>query len=210
MVDVLDEPIGDPAAINTLLMCEPPGRPGSRCFSRDGRRRALRRLPQAPRHAHGRARYLRVPGPIRSLIAPAVRGLPVAVAGRGLRTVRWAHRFLTFAELPEEEAFRRSYTLYGRDELADLLDPSLAVHVDGVMDSHRRIYEDNSLEEEVARMCLADTRMFLPGLNLAYTDRASMAASTEAVCRSSIRPSSGRHSRSPPTSGSAVASRRQR
>jgi asparagine synthase (glutamine-hydrolysing) len=28
-------------------------------------------------------------------------------------------------------------------------------------------------------MCLADARMFLPGLNLAYTDRASMAASTE-------------------------------
>ena len=28
-------------------------------------------------------------------------------------------------------------------------------------------------------MCLADSRMFLPGLNLTYTDRASMAASTE-------------------------------
>ena len=28
-------------------------------------------------------------------------------------------------------------------------------------------------------MCLADTRMFLPGLNLTYTDRASMAASAE-------------------------------
>ena len=28
-------------------------------------------------------------------------------------------------------------------------------------------------------MCLADARMFMPGLNLAYTDRASMAASTE-------------------------------
>jgi asparagine synthase (glutamine-hydrolysing) len=28
-------------------------------------------------------------------------------------------------------------------------------------------------------MCLADTRMFMPGLNLTYTDRASMAASTE-------------------------------
>ena len=28
-------------------------------------------------------------------------------------------------------------------------------------------------------MCLADSRLFLPGLNLAYTDRASMAASTE-------------------------------
>ena len=28
-------------------------------------------------------------------------------------------------------------------------------------------------------MCLADARLFLPGLNLTYTDRASMAASTE-------------------------------
>jgi asparagine synthase (glutamine-hydrolysing) len=28
-------------------------------------------------------------------------------------------------------------------------------------------------------MCYTDTRLFLPGLNLAYTDRASMAASTE-------------------------------
>ena len=28
-------------------------------------------------------------------------------------------------------------------------------------------------------MCLADARLFLPGLNLAYTDRSSMAASVE-------------------------------
>ncbi len=28
-------------------------------------------------------------------------------------------------------------------------------------------------------MCLADARLFLPGLNLGYTDRASMAASVE-------------------------------
>ena len=36
-----------------------------------------------------------------------------------------------------------------------------------------------TLADQVNRMCLADTRLFLPGLNLAYTDRASMAASTE-------------------------------
>ena len=41
------------------------------------------------------------------------------------------------------------------------------------------VYEDNRLSDPVNRMCLADTRLFLPGLNLAYTDRASMAASTE-------------------------------
>jgi asparagine synthase (glutamine-hydrolysing) len=47
------------------------------------------------------------------------------------------------------------------------------------MDEHSQIYHDNSLRDEVNRMCLADTRLFLPGLNLAYTDRSSMAASVE-------------------------------
>ena len=54
IVDVLDEPIGDPAAINTLLMCE--AARGARRQGdpvRDGRRRAVRRLPQAPRVRHG-------------------------------------------------------------------------------------------------------------------------------------------------------------
>jgi asparagine synthase (glutamine-hydrolysing) len=101
------------------------------------------------------------------------------VGGRGLRTVRWGQRFLDFAELPEQEAFRRSYTLYDPDELAALLDPALADHVDTVVDRHREVYEDNELDDLVSRMCLADTRMFMPGLNLTYTDRASMAASTE-------------------------------
>jgi asparagine synthase (glutamine-hydrolysing) len=126
------------------------------------------------------AHYRRVPRGIRrGLVAPTVRALPVAIAGRGMRTTRWAQRFLTFAELPEEEAFRRSYTLYDRDELVDLLDPTLTGDVDHVIDSHRAVYEDTTLTDQVDRMCLADTRMFMVGLNLTYTDRASMAASTE-------------------------------
>ena len=59
------------------------------------------------------------------------------------------------------------------------MSPDLAGHVDQVIDEHSEIYHDNSLDDEVNRMCLADTRLFLPGLNLAYTDRASMAASVE-------------------------------
>ncbi|HZL02579.1 MAG TPA: asparagine synthase-related protein, partial [Cellulomonas sp.] len=69
--------------------------------------------------------------------------------------------------------------LADRDELVDLLDPALASAVDGVVGRHRAIYEDTTLTDQVDRMCLADTRMFMVGLNLTYTDRASMAASTE-------------------------------
>jgi len=48
-----------------------------------------------------------------------------------------------------------------------------------VVDGHHDLYNDNLLTDHVNRMCLADTRLFLPGLNLAYTDRSSMSASTE-------------------------------
>jgi asparagine synthase (glutamine-hydrolysing) len=60
-----------------------------------------------------------------------------------------------------------------------LLSPDLAGYVDDVISEHSAVYHDNALTDEVNRMCLADSRLFLPGLNLAYTDRASMAASVE-------------------------------
>jgi len=109
----------------------------------------------------------------------AVCRMPVATSRRGYRSVRFAKRFLSFAELPEEAAFRRSYTMYDRLELVDLVAPDLSDVVDDVLTEHAEVYSDQALGDFVNRMCLADARMFLPGLNLAYTDRASMAASTE-------------------------------
>jgi asparagine synthase (glutamine-hydrolysing) len=86
---------------------------------------------------------------------------------------------MTFADLPEEARFRRSYTLYDPDGLSALVGPGLSQSVDDVIGEHAAIYNDNELDDEVNRMCLADSRLFLPGLNLAYTDRSSMAASVE-------------------------------
>jgi asparagine synthase (glutamine-hydrolysing) len=181
VVDVLDEPIGDPAAINTVLMCE---------AARDAGVKVLLSGMGADELFGGYRKHLAcilgaryrglVPRAVRSrVVAPGVDRLPVAAAGRGFRYTRWAKRFLSFAELPEEAAFRRSYTMYDPPELAGLLDPALAVHVDAVVGAHRDLYLGGGLTDHVNRMCLADTRLFLPGLNLAYTDRSSMAASTE-------------------------------
>ena len=179
MVDALDEPIGDPAAINTLLMCEAARARGVKVILSGmgadelfgGYRKHLACVMAS--------RYGQLPGLPRTGVRFAVDRIPVSFQGRGLRYARWAKRFLTFAELPEEPRFRRSYTLYDPDDLAGLLSPDLHGQVDQVVDGHRDIYTDNSLHDEVNRMCLADTRLFLPGLNLAYTDRASMAASVE-------------------------------
>jgi asparagine synthase (glutamine-hydrolysing) len=179
MVDVLDEPIGDPAAINTLLMCEAARERGVKVVLSGmgadelfgGYRKQIACVLAG--------QYSRLPRVPRAGVRLAVDRLPVSVNGRGLRYARFAKRFLTFAELPEEPRFRRSYTLYDPDELAALLNPDLSGQVDQVISEHSDIYHDNSLADEVNRMCLADSRLFLPGLNLAYTDRASMAASVE-------------------------------
>ncbi|WP_308291443.1 asparagine synthase (glutamine-hydrolyzing) [Mumia sp. zg.B21] len=179
MVDVLDEPIGDPAALNTYLMCHAARESGVKVLLSGmgadelfgGYRKHLACLIAA--------RYRRAPRRLRHLTTRCVDAMPVAVAGRGVRSVRWAQRFVSFADLPEEEAFRRSYTLYAPDDLAALVSPELAPAVTQVVDGHRATYDEATLDDQIARMCLMDSRMFMSGLNLTYTDRASMAASTE-------------------------------
>jgi asparagine synthase (glutamine-hydrolysing) len=179
IVDVLDEPIGDPAAINTLLMCEAARDRGVKVMLSGmgadelfgGYRKHLACVMAG--------RYRQVPGVARAIVRSAVDQLPVSAGGRGLRYARWAKRFLTFAELPEEPRFRRSYTLYDPGDLVALVSPDLAGHVQQVIEEHSTLYHDNSLDDEVNRMCLADVRLFMAGLNLAYTDRASMAGSVE-------------------------------
>jgi asparagine synthase (glutamine-hydrolysing) len=179
MVEILDEPIGDPAAINTLLMCEAARERGVKVILSGmgadelfgGYRKHLACLLAS--------RYRRLPAAARIPAKAAVSALPVSVGNKGLRYSRWAKRFMTFAELPEEARFRRSYTLYDPDDLTGLVGPCLADSVTAVIDEHAAIYDDNALDDEVNRMCLADARLFMAGLNLTYTDRASMAASVE-------------------------------
>jgi asparagine synthase (glutamine-hydrolysing) len=179
MVDILDEPIGDPAAINTFLMCQAARERGVKVILSGmgadelfgGYRKHLACMMAS--------RYHRMPAAVRLPARSTVNALPVSIGNRGLRYPRWAKRFMTFAELPEEARFRRSYTLYDPADLTQLVGPDLAAHVDNVIADHAAIYNDNDLSDEVNRMCLADTRLFMAGLNLTYTDRASMAASVE-------------------------------
>jgi asparagine synthase (glutamine-hydrolysing) len=179
MVHILDEPIGDPAAINKFLICS---------AARDAGIKVLLSGMGADelfggyrKHAANllALRYQHLPHPLRRSIGSVVERLPVSGRTRGYRSVRFAKRFLSFAECDEQTAFRRSYTLYDGAELCAALDPDLAPLVHDVLDEHAAVYDDQRLDDHVNRMCLADARLFLPGLNLTYTDRASMAASTE-------------------------------
>lgn len=180
MVHALDEPIGDAAAINAYLICSAAREAGVKVLlSGMG---ADEMFGGYRKHYAGllAARYRRLPGVLRhGVVTPVVDRLPVAGRRRGYPAARWAKRFVAFADLPEEAAFRRSYTHYDVGELHQLLDPELWPRVDQLVDEHAAVYNEGPAGDQVNRMCYTDTRMFLTGLNLAYTDRASMAASTE-------------------------------
>jgi asparagine synthase (glutamine-hydrolysing) len=180
MIEILDEPIGDPAAINTLLICEASRRAGVKVMLSGmgadelfgGYRKHLASM------LAGRYRQLPLAAR-RHLIEPAVRRMPVAGSRRGYRYSRWSKRFTEFANLDEQAAFQRSYTLFSDSDLTALVSPDLAGAVDDLLDEHEAIYWDGPGDDQINRMCYTDTQLFLTGLNLAYTDRASMAASTE-------------------------------
>jgi asparagine synthase (glutamine-hydrolysing) len=179
LVHHLDEPIGDAAALNTYLICDAARRTGRKVLLSGMGADEL--FGGYRKHAANllAGRYRQLPSPVRTAVASTTERIPVVVNGRGVRTARWAKRFTGFAGLPEEEAFRRSYTNFGRQDLPSLLGDRLVPAVDEVLDQHAAVYWSTGQDDHVNRMCMTDVQMFMVGLNLTYTDRASMAASTE-------------------------------
>lgn len=180
MVSILDEPIGDAAAINTVLICRAAREAGVRVLLSGMGADELFGGYRKHYACLLAANYRKLPAVLREkAIANLVRRAPVSIGDRGIKATRWAQRFVNFASLPEEAAFRRSYTHYGRDEFQSLLSPELFGHVDTLFAEHAAVYNSTGFDDPVNRMCMTDVQMFMVGLNQTYTDRASMAASTE-------------------------------
>lgn len=179
MVKTLDEPIGDPAAINTFLICKAAREKGVKVllsgmgadeiFCGYRRQKALLFAQN----------YKKLPSFIRKSIKSIVNSLPVKIGSRGLRLSRWSKKFISFAEMPDEQAYRMSYSYYEKDELVKLLKHDSEEEIESIYEDHRLLFNKNYNGDIVNQMCFTDINMFMNGLNLTYTDRSSMAASVE-------------------------------
>ena len=178
MVWHMDEPLADPAAINTYLISKAArdmgiivllnGVGGDEVFG--GYRKHLACL-----RAESYQRWC--PGVVRRAVNGVATLLPVAGRERGYATARMAKRFLSYAALPKAERYLSSdlslnpsrFTQLYRG--ADYYDTPFWRRQHGVIDGNGTSY--------LTRMCLNDTNVFLPEHNLTYSDKASMAASIE-------------------------------
>ena len=179
----LDDPIADGAAINTYLIARGAkqsgttvllnGMGGDEVFG--GYRKQLATLLIE--------RYRTMPAFVRDSIIPGIAAaLPVSVGGKGIRLTRWVKKFLRSAYLPSIDAFMYGFCYFNREELAELLtSPYNSLHFEDLYPIRRyRDYADSVAGLGlIDRMLYLDMKLFLPGLNLAYSDKAAMAASIE-------------------------------
>lgn len=179
IVYFLDEPIGDPAAINTYLISK---------LARDNGIKVLLSGMGADEIFGGYRRqmatlltfkYQKLPLPLRKLMRNTINRFPVQMGNHGIKSIRWLKRFLSFAELPVDSAYMRSYSLYNKDELYKLFKNQYNNIIDEMYEEHNEIFNRIKKYNVINKMCYTDIFMFMNGLNLTYTDRASMAASVE-------------------------------
>jgi asparagine synthase (glutamine-hydrolysing) len=185
----LDDPIADPAAILTLIICRA-ARPDVKVLlSGQGSDEIFGgyRIHMFDRIAR---RLAPMPEPVLSGSVAALRGMAHAAGklpGKSQGLLLAAHRassaIVDHAKLPAEDrylAYRGAYH-YSRDCLASLLTPAAYEHVAGVDPSsaHRDAFKGSKKTSFFDRMLYVDLKTFLLNQNLVYSDRLSMAASVE-------------------------------
>lgn len=176
MVWHLDDPVADPAALATYLICQAAQPTTTVLLAGMG---AEELFAGYPRHRATllAERYSQLPGILRrGVIEAVVRRLPAGRAGPLLALSRRAKKFTASAALPFEERYL-GYAGYYRPEELAAVGPSLEWRQ--AYGRHQEHLEQSRGMDPVGRMTHLDMNTFLPSLNLAYTDRASMAASVE-------------------------------
>jgi asparagine synthase (glutamine-hydrolysing) len=177
----LEEPVADPAAMSTYLICSEARRRMPVMLSGMG---ADELFAGYPRHlAYRIARALdRAPPaarrPLEMLAGPVAHPGPPGRL-RGPRRNLW--KFMRATRLPTSDRYLSFSSYYTTGELGNVLVPEVAAEL-GSYDPfavHRAYLQRNTGGDELSRLLYLDAKTFLPCLNLTYTDKMGMAASVE-------------------------------
>lgn len=177
----LDEPIADPAAITTYLICSAGRERLTVMLSGMGADEIFAGYPR-----HLAAQLTRpadlLPKGLRRTVRESLEGrLTLGRPGRLRGPRRNAMKLLRGLDQSFMDRYLTYSSYYRPDELSSLLSADLLAGL-GAHDPfhrHREYAERRTQDEWLNRLLYVDMKTFLPCLNLAYTDRMSMAASTE-------------------------------
>jgi asparagine synthase (glutamine-hydrolysing) len=177
----LEEPVADPAAISTYLICREAGTTMPVMLSGMGADEIFAGYPRYLAFAASQV-LDRLPeaafDPLERLVARLARpGSPGRL--RGPRRNLW--KFLRGAGHPPLERYLAFSSYYTTTELDDLLSPGLGSMLSDYdpLGMHRAHLDRVRTSDTLSQLLYLDLKTFLPCLNLTYTDKMAMAASVE-------------------------------
>jgi asparagine synthase (glutamine-hydrolysing) len=177
----MDEPIADPAAITTYLICAAARERLTVILSGMG---ADEIFAGYPRHLAAQLTRPadRLPQAFRGAVRSSLDGrLTMGRPGRLRGPRRNLMKLLRGIDQPFMDRYLTYCSYYRSEELSALLSSELRgeVRSHDARHMHREYMSHGEDEDWLNQLLYVDMKTFLPCLNLAYTDRMSMAASTE-------------------------------
>jgi asparagine synthase (glutamine-hydrolysing) len=177
----LDDPIADPAAITSFLICQNASQHNTKVLlSGQGGDEVFCGYPwhlavQMSRY------YDRLPRAIRAVLEKMLAKLPAAKGGPLTATFRRLRKFSSSASLGFEERLIGFLSYAYAENLEGLLgeDCFQQIHSGLPERAHLKLLKQSGRWHFIDRMLHLDMGTFLPSLNLAYTDKTSMAFGVE-------------------------------
>ena len=177
----LDDPIADPAAITSYLICQAARQQNTKVLlSGQGGDEVFCGYPwhlavQLSRY------YDRLPKPARVALEKLLGRLPAAKGGPLTATFRRLRKFNNSASLAFEERLIGFLSYAYVENLQGLLGEHYAAPINAGLPerTHRELLKKSGGWHYIDRMLHLDMGTFLPSLNLAYTDKTSMAFGVE-------------------------------
>jgi asparagine synthase (glutamine-hydrolysing) len=173
----MDEPIADPAAITSYLICKAARERLTVLLSGMGGDEVFAGYPR-----HIAVKIAEAYNLIPSFISrPLVEAMPASMPGRFNSVFRNTKKLARSAALPLRERYLGYCTYFKEDEKAKLYSGAMntATLDFNALAAHQKYFDKVADEDFVNQMLYVDMKTFLPCLNLTYTDKTSMAASME-------------------------------
>jgi asparagine synthase (glutamine-hydrolysing) len=177
----LDDPIADPAAITSYLICQAARERGTKVLlSGQGGDEVFCGYPWHLAIQLSRS-YDRLPRPVRSCLERWLSRLPAARGGPFTATFRRLRKFSGSASLRFEDRLIGFLSYAYTDNLLGLFGERFADSIGNGLPErvHGELLKRSSRWHYINRMLHLDMGTFLPSLNLAYTDKTSMAFGVE-------------------------------
>lgn len=178
VVEVLEEPIADPAAICSYLICEAAAKKFKVLVSGQGGDEMFGGYPLyfGSVLAH---HTQQLPAPLLSALNSAMHWLPYSVGNHRVQSVHRLQKLFSSAQHPWPEPFYLLRSSMVDVPLGELLNSNVASVQQPPFGRHQELFKNAESWEALEQALYLDAKTYLPSLNLTYTDKTSMAHSVE-------------------------------